>query len=82
MFCGRTELGADVLRAKTIRLETIRQIDISKNPAFEFPVRASKRPTNHVPTKPPSAPQLLIKAMTSPATFLGSISGTMAKKGP
>ncbi len=58
------------------------ETDISRKLARELPVYASSKPTNHVPTNAPRAPQLLMRAVTSPETFFGSISGMIAKKGP
>ena len=53
-----------------------------ENPARALPVSACNQPTSQVPANPPSAPQLLTSAITSPTTLRGSISGMMAKKGP
>src|SRR5580700_4022747 len=83
-FDGRVDrvLFEAVRMQKMIAPESTSDIDISRKPARESPVRASSKPTSHVPAKPPRAPLLLTTAVISPATFFGSISGTIAKNGP
>src|ERR1017187_1753832 len=78
----RVLCGFAVRKHRMIPADTSSDIDIVKNPAREFPVSACSQPISHVPMNPPNAPQVLISAITSPATVFGRISGTIAKNGP